>query len=86
MELIRDSMTLGGRRVKLNVLLQDLEQTHPLDPTKIVEGPNKIIFAKDGVVAVKRLGGTLGTKEQYHWIGTFTFNDFFEDDDDDELT
>jgi len=57
-----------------------------LDPTKIVEGPNEIIFAKDGVVAVKRLGSTLGTKEQYHWIGTFTFNDFFEDDDDDELT
>ena len=37
-----------------------------------------------GMVAVKRLRGVGGTKEQYHWVGTFTFNEFFVDDDEED--
>ena len=80
--LFKDSMKLAERLEKLNSQLKELDQTYPLDPSKIIEGPNGITFAKEGVVAVKRLRGTMGTKEQYHWVGTFTLNDFFEDEED----
>ncbi|KAL3788322.1 hypothetical protein ACHAWO_008551 [Cyclotella atomus] len=66
-----------------NILQREMEKIYPLDSSKVIQGPNEIIFAKEGVVAVKRFRGTLGTKEQYHWIGTFTFNEFFEDDEGD---
>mmetsp|Transcript_50580 Transcript_50580/g.107749 ORF Transcript_50580/g.107749 Transcript_50580/m.107749 type:complete len:298 (-) Transcript_50580:288-1181(-) len=79
----RQSIDLVERRAKLASQLEELEQKYPLDSAKIMQGPNNIIFAKEGVVAVKRLRGTLGTREQYHWVGTFTFNDFFEDEEDD---
>ena len=82
--LFKDSMKSAERLQKLNSQLNELEQTYPLDPSKIIKGPNEIIFAKEGMVAVKRLRGTMGTKEQYHWVGTFSFNDFFEDDDEEE--
>ena len=64
--------------------LEELEQKYPLDSSKIIHGPNNIIFSKEGFVAVKRLRGTLGTREQYHWVGTFSFNEFFEGDEDDD--
>lgn len=79
--LFADSMKLAERRGKLSAQLEELEQTYPLDPSKVVEGPNGIIFAKEGIVAVKRYRGAMNTKEQYHWIGKFTYNDFFEDDE-----
>lgn len=78
--LFKDTMILAERLEKLNTQLEKLEQSYPLDSLKIIQGPNDIIFAKEGVVAVKRLRGTMGTKEQYHWIGTFSFNQFFGDD------
>ncbi|KAL7532527.1 hypothetical protein ACHAXR_007588 [Thalassiosira sp. AJA248-18] len=80
----RDSIDLVERRGRLTAQLDELEQTYPLDSAKIIQGPNDITFAKEGVVAVKRLRGTLGTKEQYHWVGTFRFNEFFDDDDEEE--
>lgn len=83
--LFKSLMTLKERREKFSAQLEDLEQTYPLDSTKVIQGPNDIIFAKEGVVAVKRLRGAMGTKEQYHWIGTFAFNDFFEDADENDL-
>ena len=81
--LFKDSMKLAERREKLKTQLEEMEKIYPLDSSKVIQGPNEIIFAKEGVVAVKRFRGTLGTKEQYHWIGTFTFNEFFEDDEGD---
>lgn len=79
----KESMSLAERRGKLNAQLEELEQTYPIDSSKIIQGPNGIIFAKEGVVAVKRLRGAMGTREQYHWVGTFSYNDFFEDEEDD---
>ncbi len=76
----RESIDLVERRGKLKVQLQELEQIYPLDSGKVIKGPNNILFAKEGVIAVKRLRGAMGTREQYHWIGTFTFNEFFEDE------
>lgn len=73
-------MDLAEKRGKLRAQLADLEQKYPLDSARVVAGPNGIVFAKEGVVAVKRLRGAMGTREQYHWVGTFTYNDFFEDD------
>jgi len=76
----RESVDLVERRGKLKVQLEELEQIYPLDSGKVIRGPNNILFAKEGVIAVKRLRGAMGTREQYHWIGTFTFNEFFEDE------
>lgn len=80
----RQSAVLFERRGKLQSQLEDLEQRYPLDKGVIIKGPNDVIFAKEGVIAVKRFRGTLGTKEQYHWVGTFSFNEFFEDEEEDE--
>lgn len=79
----RESVSLVEKRGKLKQQLTELEQTYPVTSSRVVRGPNDIIFAKEGVLAVKRLRGLGGTKEQYHWVGKFVFNDFFEDDDDD---
>lgn len=78
----RQSIDLVERRAKLRAQLDELEQNYPLDPTRVVRSPNGIIFAKDGVLAVKRVRGAMGTREQYHWVGTFSFNKFFEDDEE----
>jgi len=80
----RDSVDLVERRAKFKLQLEEMEQKYPLDEANIIHGPNNIIFAKEGMIAVKRFRGTLGTREQYHWVGTFSFNDFFEDDEEDE--
>mmetsp|Transcript_1128 Transcript_1128/g.2053 ORF Transcript_1128/g.2053 Transcript_1128/m.2053 type:complete len:251 (+) Transcript_1128:29-781(+) len=76
----RQSFDLVERRGNFVAQLEELEQKYPLDPAKIIHGPNDIIFAKEGAIAVKRLRGTMGTREQYHWVGTFSFNEFFEDE------
>jgi hypothetical protein len=76
----RDSVALVEKRATLKLRLEELEQTYPLQSERVVRGPNNIIFAKEGVIAVKRLRGAMGTKEQYHWIGTFTYNEFFEEE------
>mmetsp|Transcript_32348 Transcript_32348/g.65822 ORF Transcript_32348/g.65822 Transcript_32348/m.65822 type:complete len:303 (-) Transcript_32348:212-1120(-) len=76
----RESVDLVEKRGKLKVQLQELEQAYPLQSGSVMRGPNDIMFAKEGVIAVKRLRGAMGTREQYHWIGTFTYNEFFEDE------
>ena len=77
----RQAMDLVERRSKLREQLDELEQKYPLDLNKIINGPNNIIFAKEGYIAVKRLRGVMGTREQYHWVGTFTYDEFFEDEE-----
>ncbi len=78
----RESIQLVERKGKLRSELYDLEQKYPLDDSKITRGPNNIIFAKEGFVAVKRFRGALGTREQYHWVGTFSYNEFFDDEEE----
>ena len=78
----RESVTLIEKRDRLKFQLEELEQTYPLEAARIIHGPNDIIFAKEGVIAVKRLRGAMGTREQYHWIGTFSITDFFEDEEE----
>eukprot|EP00536_Pseudo-nitzschia_multiseries_P005065 jgi/Psemu1/285515/fgenesh1_pg.91_\ len=73
--------------------LAELEQAYPLDESELVvtktrrcrefvEGPKGLLFAKDGVIAVKRYRGAMETREQYHWVGTFSVVEFFEDLDE----
>ena len=80
--LFRQSVELVERRDKLQAQLDELDQKYPLDRGKVKQGPNNIIFAKEGYIAVKRLRGAMGTREQYHWVGTFTYDEFFEDDEE----
>lgn len=83
----KQSIDLVERRGRLRTQLDEIDQTYPLDSSKVIRGPkssNIILFAKEGMVAVKRFRGVGGKKEQYHWVGTFTFNEFFEDDEEDE--
>ena len=77
---LRHQFVLVERRGKLQLQLDELEQTYPVDSSKVVEGPNGVIWAKEGVIAVKRFRGAMGTREQYHWVGTFAINEFFEDE------
>lgn len=82
---LRQNVLLVERRTKLENQLAELQQGYPLRPEGLIEGPNGILFVKEGVIAVKRMRGTLGTREQYHWVGTFSFTEFFDDEYEDEI-
>ena len=51
----------------------------PAPPLELIAGPSGTLFPKQGMLAVKRYRGTLQTQEQYHWIGTFTMEEFSAD-------
>ena len=55
-----------------------LDERFPLDPGRLCNGPNNVVFLKDGVVAVK---GKNTNEDRYDWVGTFQFK-FFEDEKD----
>mmetsp|Transcript_29311 Transcript_29311/g.42535 ORF Transcript_29311/g.42535 Transcript_29311/m.42535 type:complete len:82 (+) Transcript_29311:238-483(+) len=66
--------------------LVELERTYPLQvadmiqpPQELLEGPKGLCFVKNGVIAVKRHRGAMGTRGQYHWVGTFSISEFFDD-------
>lgn len=80
----RENVLLVERRAALETQLEELEQTYPLQTDKIIRGPNGVLFVKEGIIAVKRFRGTMGTREQYHWVGTFSISEFFEDEYEDE--
>jgi hypothetical protein len=81
---IRQTVLLVEKKQRLEVRLNELEQTYPLQSDLLLEGPKGVVFVKEGVIAVKRFRGAMNTREQYHWVGTFAFQEFFEDEDEDE--
>ena len=81
---VRQSVVLVEKKQKLERQLDELKQTYPLQPELLIEGPNGITFVKEGIIAVKRFRGTMDTREQYHWVGTFAMKEFYEEEDDDE--
>lgn len=78
---LRHLLVIAEKRDMLRRQLDELEQAYPVDSTRVIRGPNDVTYAKEGVIAVKRLKGALGTREQYWWVGTFTINQFFEDEE-----
>ena len=60
----RHIVRLMERKKKLRSRLNYLEKTYPLDLDKIIDGPNGVTYAKDGVIAVKR-------SSKYLWVGKF---------------
>ncbi|KAL3937403.1 MAG: hypothetical protein SGBAC_007494 [Bacillariaceae sp.] len=83
---LRQNVLLVEKRGKLKAQLEEVIKTYPLssNPMQLAKGPNGLIFPQEGVIAVKRWGGSMGAREQYHWVGTFTLKEFFEDEDDEE--
>ena len=80
---IRQSVLDVERKTLLETQLTELDKTYPLgEATDLVSGPYDTLFVKEGVIAVKRFRGAMGTKEQYHWVGTFTIKEFFADLED----
>ena len=69
----RHLLVLSERKNKLQQELDEIEKMYPLDSTQTIQGPNVVLFAKEGVVAVKRMKGT---RLQYWYIGSFTINQF----------
>ena len=78
---MRQNVLLVEKKGKMQAQLDEVIKTYPLasNPMELVKGPNGLVFPKEGVIAVKRWGGSLSTREQYHWVGTFTLKEFFED-------
>jgi len=79
---LRHLLVLAGRRNKLQGQLKEVEREYPLDSSGsagVIQGPNDVIYAKEGVIAVKRLKGAMGTQEEYCWVGTFAIHKFFGD-------
>lgn len=87
---IREMTVCIDKKQAVENQLAALEQAYPLQQPemgkqqKLLEGPKGILFVKDGVIAVKRYRGAMETREQYHWVGTFSFSEFFEDLDDED--
>ncbi|CAJ1968508.1 unnamed protein product [Cylindrotheca closterium] len=83
---MRQNVLLVEKKGKMQAQLAEVINTYPLasNPMELATGPNGLIFPKEGVIAVKRWGGSLGTREQYHWVGTFTLKEFFEDAEEEE--
>mmetsp|Transcript_19455 Transcript_19455/g.55977 ORF Transcript_19455/g.55977 Transcript_19455/m.55977 type:complete len:330 (-) Transcript_19455:35-1024(-) len=84
---LRQMTTLVEKKQSIEAQLYELERTYPLQETtrqELLDGPNDILFVKEGVIAVKRFRGAMETREQYHWVGTFSFQEFFEDLDEEE--
>ena len=82
---IRQIAILVEKKKDAENRIRELEQTYPLKettPKELLEGPKDLLFAKEGVIAVKRFAGAMETREQYHWVGTFSFQEFFEDLDE----
>lgn len=85
---LRETAVLVDKKKNAQTLLRELEQTYPLEETtqqELLEGPNDLLFVKKGMIAVKRFRGAMETREQYHWVGTFSFQEFFEDLDEEKL-
>ncbi len=84
---MRELTLLVDKKKETLEKLGELEQLYPLPEVtqrEFVEGPKGFLFAKQGYIAVKRMRGAMETREQYHWVGTFTFSEFFEDLEDGE--
>mmetsp|Transcript_1893 Transcript_1893/g.2623 ORF Transcript_1893/g.2623 Transcript_1893/m.2623 type:complete len:306 (-) Transcript_1893:87-1004(-) len=81
---LRRMTTLIERRSKLRGLLNDIDQAYPLREEFLIEGPNGMLFPKEGTIAVKRFAGAYQSREQYHWVGKFYFKEFFEDEEEEE--
>lgn len=84
---VRELTLLVEKKKEMQQMLGELEQQYPLQESTqrdFVEGPKGLLFAKKGFIAVKRFRGAMETREQYHWVGTFTFQEFFEDLEDEE--
>eukprot|EP00543_Licmophora_paradoxa_P003979 CAMPEP_0202447848 /NCGR_PEP_ID=MMETSP1360-20130828/6611_1 /ASSEMBLY_ACC=CAM_ASM_000848 /TAXON_ID=515479 /ORGANISM="Licmophora paradoxa, Strain CCMP2313" /LENGTH=233 /DNA_ID=CAMNT_0049065117 /DNA_START=190 /DNA_END=891 /DNA_ORIENTATION=- len=73
--MMRPSILLGEKRSLLERKLRELEVLYPLRSDMVIDGPNNLVFAKEGYMSVKRLRGILG-REEYHWIGKFTIKNF----------
>eukprot|EP00986_Skeletonema_menzelii_P018633 scaffold26670_cov149-Skeletonema_menzelii.AAC.11 len=56
------------RKKKLQSQLNELERAYPLDSDEIINGPNDVSYAKEGVIAVKR-------SSKYLWVGRFRFTE-----------
>ncbi|KAL7492973.1 hypothetical protein ACHAWT_002068 [Skeletonema menzelii] len=64
----RHIVKLVERKKKLQSQLKELERAYPLDSDKIINGPNDVSYAKEGVIAVKR-------SSKYLWVGRFKFTE-----------
>lgn len=82
---IRRTVLLVEKKQQLQAVLNELEQSYPLKSELLVEGPKGIVFVKEGIIAVKRMRGAMETREQYHWIGTFALQEFFEDEEEEDV-
>ena len=79
---LRHLLVLAVRQNKLQGQLKEVEREYPLDSlgsVGVIQGPNDVIYAKEGVIAVKRLKGAMGTQEEYCSVGTFAIHKFFGD-------
>ena len=80
----RETVTLVETKKAITDQVNELRQTYPLNSELLLKGPNGLTFVKEGIIAVKRYRGALETREQYHWVGTFSIKEFFEDEDEEE--
>jgi hypothetical protein len=77
----QQALSLVEKRGNLKSQLNKIEKQYPIESGQVFRAPNDVLFAKDGVIAIRRpRDGTSGASEQYQWVGTFAFNKFSGDE------
>jgi len=69
---VRSQVRLMDKRNFLEDKVREAKRAVPRDGT--VEGPAGLMMSRKGGLSVKRFGGLLGMREEYHILGTFTMS------------
>lgn len=73
---LRSKVLLKDRITFLRARLKEQDEALPdVREKPVIQGPG-ILFSKEGCITVKRYGGILGMREEYHIVGTFKINEF----------
>jgi hypothetical protein len=73
---LRSKILLKDRISLLRARLDEQDEILPdVHESPVIQGPG-VIFSKEGCMTVKRYGGILGMREEYHIVGTFKITEF----------
>jgi hypothetical protein len=73
---LRSKIQLKDRITFLRARLHEQNETLPdVHEYSVIQGPG-VLFSKEGCMTVKRYGGILGMREEYHVVGTFKIDEF----------
>jgi len=76
--LLERQKDLDSQLPKRKIIMNDIiGSSSSFNDEDVIRGPSGVVFSnQDGYMTVKRYGGILNMREEYHIVGTFTIRDF----------